>query len=62
MAKGKYHYWLSDEGLTLLEGWAREGLTDEEIAKKKIKINPSTLYDWQKKYPKISESLKKGKK
>lgn len=33
MAKGKYEYWLSDEGLTLLEGWARDGLTDEQISK-----------------------------
>lgn len=24
-------------------------------------INPATLYDWKNKYPKISESLKKGK-
>ena len=23
MAKGKYEYWLTEEGLLLLEGWAR---------------------------------------
>ena len=60
MAKGKYQRWLEPEGLTLLEGWARDGLTDEQIAAK-IRINPATLYDWQKKFPKISEALKKGK-
>lgn len=60
MAKGKYQRWLEPEGLTLLEGWARDGLTDEQIAAN-IRINPSTLYDWQKKFPKISEALKKGK-
>lgn len=60
MAKGKYEYWLSDEGLTLLEGWARDGLTDEQISKN-MGIAAGTLYDWKKKYPKISESLKKGK-
>ena len=32
MAKGKYEYWLTEEGLLLLEGWARDGLTDEQIA------------------------------
>lgn len=60
MAKGKYEYWLTPEGLLKLEGWARDGLTDEQIAVN-IKINPATLYEWKKKYPKISESLKRGK-
>ena len=60
MAKGKYEYWLTPEGLLKLEGWARDGLTDEQIAKN-AGINPATLYVWQKKYPDISESLKKGK-
>lgn len=30
---GKYEYWLSQEGQVLLQGWARDGLTDEQIAK-----------------------------
>ena len=60
MARGKYEYWLTEDGLTLLEGWARDGLTDEQLAGK-VGINPATLYDWKKKYPKISEALKKGK-
>ncbi|MCD8340635.1 MAG: helix-turn-helix domain-containing protein [Clostridiales bacterium] len=60
MAKGKYEKWLEPEGLLLLEGWARDGLTDDEIAKK-IGCSASTLYDWKNKYPEISESLKKGK-
>lgn len=60
MAKGKYQKWLEPENLILLEGWARDGLTDEQIAKN-IGVNVSTLYDWTKKYPEISESLKKGK-
>ena len=33
MARGKFEYWLTEDGLTLLNGWAREGLTDEQIAK-----------------------------
>lgn len=60
MAKGKYKYWLTDEGITLLQGWARDGLIDEQIAKN-MKISPSTLYEWKKKYSEISEALKKGK-
>ena len=60
MAKGKYARWLTEEGLLLLEGWARDGLTDEQIAQN-AGINPGTLYDWKRKYPQISEALKKGK-
>ena len=60
MAKGKYQEWLTEDGLTKLEAWARDGLTDEQIAHN-MGIHPSTLYDWQKKHPCISEALKKGK-
>lgn len=60
MAKGKYKKWLKKENLLLLEGWARDGLTDEQIAKN-IGITVSTFYEWKKKYSEISESLKKGK-
>ena len=60
MAKGKYEYWLTPEGLLKLEGWARDGLTDEQIASN-MRITSSTLYEWKKKYSEISESLKKGK-
>lgn len=60
MAKGKYEKWLTPDGLLKLEGWARDGLTDEKIAEK-IGINRDTLYSWKKKYPDISDTLKKGK-
>lgn len=60
MAKGKVEYWLTSEGLTLLNGWAREGLTDEQIAHN-CGIKRQTIYDWKKKYPDISDALKKGK-
>ena len=60
MAKGKYEYWLTLEGLLKLEGWARDGLTDEQIAKN-MGISRSTLNEWIKKYPDISDTLKRGK-
>lgn len=60
MAKGKYEKWLEPENLILLNAWARDGLTDEQIARN-IGITTSTLYEWKNKYPEISESLKKGK-
>ena len=57
----KVEYWLTDKGLTLLSGWALEGLTDAEIARDKIKIHPSTFRVWQQKYPEISEAMKTDK-
>lgn len=56
----KYQNWIELEGLLKLEGWARDGLVDEQIAQN-IGINPATLYDWKKRYPEISKALKKGK-
>ena len=46
--------------MILLEGYARDGLTDEEIAKT-LQINVSTLYDWLKKFPEITNAIKKGR-
>lgn len=60
MAKGKYQRWLEPDGLQLLEGWARDGLTDEQIAHN-MGCSRSTLNDWRNKYPDISNALKKGK-
>ena len=60
MAKGKYERWLEPDGLMLLEGWARDGLTDEQIAHN-VGITVKTLYEWKNKYSDICEALKKGK-
>jgi replicative DNA helicase len=59
-AKGKYEYWLTKEGLILVQGWARDGLIDEQIAHN-MNISVTTLNDWKKKYTVIYEALKKGK-
>lgn len=60
MAKGKYQQWLEPDGLLLLEGWARDGLTDEQIAHN-MGITAKTLYVWKNEYSDICEALKKGK-
>lgn len=60
MAKGKYQKWLEPENLILLEGWARDGLTDEQIAQN-MGIGYSTLQTWKSKYQDIQDTLKKGK-
>lgn len=56
----KINDWLEKDKLILLEGWAREGLTDEQIAHN-IGISRTTLWDWKKKKPNILDALKKGK-
>ena len=58
--KGKYLDWITNEGLVKLEGWAMDGLTDEQIAKN-IGIAPRTLYEWKDRFPQLSQSLKRGK-
>lgn len=60
MAKGKYHEWIKPEGLTRIQGWAMDGLTDEEIAKK-IGITRKTLYEWMNKFSDISDAIKRNK-
>ena len=60
MANGKYQPWLETDGLLRLSAWARDGLTDEMIAKK-MGIATSTLYAWKKNHKEISEALKRGK-
>ena len=58
MAKSKWKD--IKEKLTLIEGCAREGLTDEQIANN-LDISTSTFYEYKNKYSEFSESLKKGK-
>ena len=60
MAKGKYEEWLEPEGLLKIEGWARDGLTNEQIAIN-MGITRETLRVWCNNYSVISVALKKGK-
>ena len=59
-AKGKYAKWLLPDNLLRLQAWARDGLSDEQMAHN-IGITTTTLYDWKKKYPAFSEALARGK-
>lgn len=60
MAKGKYEQWLTEEGLLQLEAWARNGLTDEQIASN-MGVNVATLYRYKQSYCEICNALKRGK-
>lgn len=52
--------WLEEDNLMLLECWARDGYTFEDIANK-IGISYSTLRKWREKYPEIDNALKTGR-
>lgn len=56
----KYTEWITPEGLVLVEGWARDGLIDEQIAKN-MNVAYSTFREWKKKFPTLSAALKQGK-
>lgn len=46
--------------MILVRGWAKDGLTDEQIAKN-LGIAVDTFYRYKNKYSEFSEVLKKGK-
>ena len=52
--------WITDDKLTLLRAWARDGMINTEIIKK-MDISENTLYLWKQKYPQIEEALRQGK-
>ena len=59
VAKSKYETHVKPK-LQLIEGWARDGLTDEQIAQN-LGISKQTLYNYKSKYVDFFDSLKKGK-
>lgn len=56
----KYTEWLEPDGLLKIEGWARDGLTDEQIAKN-MGVAYSTLKNWKNDHLDILAALKRGK-
>jgi transposase-like protein len=46
--------------LILVEGWARDGLTDVQIAHN-LGVGTTTLYEWKNDYTEFAEALKRGK-
>ena len=52
--------WLTEDGLTKIQGWARDGLIDTQIAKN-MGVACSTLRSWKNRFPELVEALRKGK-
>lgn len=57
----RYQAWLTEDGLKVIESWARDGLTDKQIAMN-IGIAERTFTSWKDKYNAINTVLKKGKR
>lgn len=57
--RSKYHTHVEPR-LIEIEGWARDGVIDEDIAKK-LGVAISTFHNYKKQFPELMDSLKKGK-
>ena len=57
MAQSKYDTHVKDK-LILVEGWARDGLTEEQIARN-LGISYSTFKDYKNKHSALLTALKK---
>lgn len=60
MAKITVHDLLEPEGLALLAGRARDGMSEQEIARS-LNISQSTLYRWKTEHPELAEALRQGR-
>ena len=58
--KGVYDEWLTDDGLLRIQSWARDGLTNDQIAHN-IGVSGRSFADWVSRFPSLSSALKKGK-
>lgn len=56
----KFQEWITEEGLLLISGWAKDGLTDKQIAEN-IGISERCFNTWKKKHNSISSVLKESK-
>lgn len=56
MPRKKINFWLTEKGLSLIAGWAGDGLSEKEIASA-MEISLNTLCLWKKNYEPIKEAL-----
>lgn len=58
--KAVYKNWIEGEGLARICEWARQGLSDKQIAKN-IGVTVVAFYDWKKRFPAFAEAVNKAK-
>lgn len=56
----KIDFWLTREGLTMIEAWSRDGLAKGKIADK-MGISARTFRKWEKNNPGIADAVKVGR-
>lgn len=56
----RFDPWITEDGLLKIQGWARDGLIDKQVAKN-MGVADSTLRGWKRRFPEIAEALRKGK-
>lgn len=52
--------WLEADGLIMIESWARDGYTVEDIADR-VGVSASTFRSWMSKYPEIKKAVNNGR-
>lgn len=60
MARMTYEVFKKKIGLERVQAWARNGLTDEQLAKR-IGIGRTTLYKWRQLHEELEEAMLRGK-
>lgn len=60
MAKGKYEYWLTEEGKKKIREWSIKGLSDVQMCKN-MGISKDTFYQWKKRFQDFSDCLRDSK-
>lgn len=54
--KERKAYWLSDDGITLIAGWRRQGFSVNKIVKEMLGVSQTTFWNWYRSSPKLQEA------
>ena len=54
-------FWLSEDGITLISQWRREGISFEEIAATYVGVSSNTLWRWTKGSRELAVALQVSK-
>ena len=60
MAANRWEKWLTEDGLLKIQGWARDGLIEKQIAVN-MGVSIRTLINWKGRFPELAKALSCGK-